>query len=102
MAVTRLVAPGPDVAMQTPTLSGRHRVALGRVTGPLLVAHQDVADQLALAERIVDRKDGAAGDAEDDLDPDTLQRLHQRLGAGQQLRRVIIGHDPTFRLSNLL
>ena len=44
IGVTRLVAPGPEVAMQTPTRPVAARVALGRVAGALLVPHEDVAE----------------------------------------------------------
>ena len=42
-------------------------VALGHVAGALLVAHEDVADR-RVDDRVVHRQDGAAGQAEDDLD----------------------------------
>ena len=51
--------------------------------GRLLVAHQDVAQLVLLEERIVDRKDGAAGIAEDDLDFLVDQGFHQQIGAGR-------------------
>ena len=41
--VTRLVAPGPEVATQTPTLPVTRGVAVGGVGGGLFVAHQDMA-----------------------------------------------------------
>ena len=47
MAVTRFVAPGPLVAMQTPTLPVRAGVALGGEAAALLVAGQDRADLVA-------------------------------------------------------
>ena len=44
MAVTRFVAPGPLVAMQTPGLPVRAGVALGGEAAALLVPRQDRAD----------------------------------------------------------
>ena len=63
--VTRLVAPGPDVAMQTPTRPRGAGVAVGHVGGALLVADEDVVDGGELSQRVVDGEDGAAGVAED-------------------------------------
>ena len=73
IGVTRLVAPGPEVAMQTPTRPGRLRVALGRVTCTLLVPDQDVAQLGRVEQRVVRRQDGPARDAEDDFHPDFLE-----------------------------
>jgi hypothetical protein len=45
-----LVAPGPLVTMQTPTLRPvAVGVALGHVAGALLVAHEDVADRESMS-----------------------------------------------------
>src|SRR3979411_2648583 len=90
--VTMLVAPGPDVTSTTTGcpferarprrpqhdagLSGRARIALGGVTGALLVPHQDVLDFALLENLIVDRKHRAAGVAEDVLDPMIAPRAH--------------------------
>ena len=63
--VTRLVAPGPEVAMQTPTLSRGAGVAVGHVGCALLVADEDVVDGGEFSEGVVDGEDGAAGVAED-------------------------------------
>ena len=43
--VTRLVAPGPVVATQTPGRPGGAGVSVGGVRGGLLVAHQHVAER---------------------------------------------------------
>ena len=40
--MTRLVAPGPEVARQTPGLAGGPGIAVGHVSGALLVAYQNV------------------------------------------------------------
>ena len=45
-------------------LAGGLCVSGGGVTGTLLVADEDVADLLRVEERVVDREDGAAGNAE--------------------------------------
>jgi hypothetical protein len=62
------------------------------------VAHQDVAQPVLLEERIVDRKDGAAGIAEDDLDFLVDQGFHQQIGAS---RGGFLGlHDRTSPFSD--
>ena len=62
-------------------LAGRPRVSLGGVAGPLLVAAQHVP-HAGVEQRVVGRQDRAAGDAEDDVDALALERLEQRLRAG--------------------
>ena len=64
MPVTRLVAPGPDVAIGDADAAARARVAVGHVRRALLVAHQHVADGV-VEHRVVGRQDGAARVAED-------------------------------------
>ena len=66
----RRVEPGDHVragragrADRDPRLAGDPRVAVGGVRAALLVAHADVADGRA-AERVVEREDRGAGDAE--------------------------------------
>ena len=81
MGVTRLVAPGPEVAMQTPDLAGGAGVALGRVARTLLVAHEDVADLHRVEQRVVGGENGAAGDAEHRVDVHGLEREHEALRA---------------------
>ena len=46
IGVTRLVAPGPEVAMQTPTLPVACAYPVGGVPGALLVPDQDVPDRV--------------------------------------------------------
>jgi hypothetical protein len=46
------------------------RRTLGGVAGALLVADEDVAHRLIVHQRVVDRHDGAAGQAEDVGDPE--------------------------------
>ena len=77
MPVTALVTPGPDVTSATPTLLRRARIAVGRVDGALLVAHQDVLDLVLLEELVVDVEDRAARIAEDVLDAFFLQTADQ-------------------------
>ena len=60
-AVTRFTAPGPDVAMHTPTCR-RLRVADRGVASTLLVADQDVAHLLRVQQRVVRGEDGSARD----------------------------------------
>ncbi len=78
IAVTRLVAPGPEVAMATPTLPTRRGVALGRVACALLVAHQDVADARRGHELVVERHDRTAREAEDVGDAERFEGLEDR------------------------
>ena len=56
-------------------LAGRSGVAVGRVRGALLVAHQDVAQLLGVVEGVVERDRDAAGKAEDDLAALVLESL---------------------------
>ena len=63
-------------------LAGGRRVALGRVAGALLVADEDVPDLGGVHQRVVRRQDRAAGDAEDGVDPDALERPDQALRPG--------------------
>ena len=58
--------------------TGHHGVALGHVPGTLLVAHQDVADG-RVDDRVVDGQDGAAGQAEHDVDALHLEALDEGL-----------------------
>ena len=55
-----------------------HGVPLGHVARPLLVAHQDVADG-GVDDRVVDREDGAARQAEHHVDPLHLEALDEGL-----------------------
>ena len=68
MPVTRFVAPGPEVAQQTPSLTGDAGVAVGHVRRGLLVAHEDVADVRVLRQGVVEGQNRAAGVAEDRID----------------------------------
>ena len=81
--VTRLVAPGTRGGHHDADLAGGVGVAAGGVARALLVADQDVAQLLGVEQRVVDRQHRAAGDAEDDLDAELLQRAHHRLRAGE-------------------
>jgi hypothetical protein len=65
-----------------PDLARGRRVALGRVTGALLVAHEDVADLLGVEHRVVGRQDRAARDAEDGVAADGLEGEYERLRPG--------------------
>ena len=56
-------------------LAGRARVALGRVAGGGLLTDEDVTQTLEVVEDVVDRKHGAAGQAEDRVHALTLETL---------------------------
>ncbi len=56
-----------------PHPSGGLGIALGGVPGTLLVADQDVAEAFGVVQRVVQREDRAAGDAEDHVGSDRLQ-----------------------------
>ena len=68
MGVTRLVAPGPEVAIDDAGAAAGAGIALRHVTRALLVAGEHVAHRGAARERVVERQDGAAGHAEADGD----------------------------------
>ena len=53
--VTRLVAPGPDVAMQTPTFPGSARVAVGSMGRCLFMPHEIMTD-LTVHQPVMDRQ----------------------------------------------
>ena len=65
------------------------RVAVGHVRGALFVAHEDVV-QLRFAERVVDRKNRAAGIAEDFAHAETRERFAENFRTGE-LHRVLAG-----------
>ena len=65
-----------------PRATGDVGVALGHVTGALLVAHQDVADG-RVQDRVVGGQDAPAGEAEHDVDSLHLQALDESLGTGE-------------------
>ncbi len=83
MAVSRLVAPGPDEAQADRWLAGDAGHALGHEAGALFVAGQHVVDRGRLAEGIVDRQDGAARYAGDGADALAFEQAHGDLGAGE-------------------
>ena len=70
-----------------PDTAGRAGIALGRVHGPLLMPHEDVAQRILLEKRIVDRQDGTAGIAEYDIDALVHQSLDDDLRSAQRLGR---------------
>ena len=62
-------------------------IALRGVDGALLVAHEDVAQPVAIVvERVVDGDDRAAGIAEEGLDAFAQKRFDQGLRSGEQRR----------------
>ena len=92
IGVTRLVAPGPEVAMHTPTFPVAIGIAFGRVAGTLLVTHQDVPDLLGIEERVVRGKDRPSWNPEYDVCPYALERPDERLRSGQLICSVVVRH----------
>lgn len=87
--VTRFVAPGPEVARQTPTLPVA-RVALRCVDGALLVARQDVVQPVGMViQMIVDRNDLSAGITEDRIGSLGDERQQQRF---RSLYFLLVSH----------
>ena len=85
MAVTRFVAPGPLVAMQTPTLPVLRATALGGERAALFVPRQDGAQAVGEAgERLVERHARAAGVGEDRVDAVVDQRLDEDIGPARE------------------
>ncbi len=82
IGVTMFVAPGPLGHDRYSRPTGRERVSLGHVSRTLLVAHEDVSDR-RVDERVVDRQDRAAGQAEHHVDALALEALDQGLGSGE-------------------
>src|SRR5207253_8505730 len=66
-----------------PDPARRAGVALGGVTRGGLLAHEDVPEPLEVVERVVDGEDGAAGQAEDQVDALPLQALEEDARARQ-------------------
>ena len=62
-------------------IAGGARVAVGRVHGRLLVAHQHVLDAVLLVQRVVDVEHRAAWVAPEVLDTLGLQAANQDFGA---------------------
>src|SRR3972149_3683498 len=119
IGVTRFVAPGPDVAIATPTLPEARaeppalcppprprrgprdptpprgtRVPLSHVPRPLLVAGQHMAHRRAAREGIVQRQDGTTRNAEADLDALRLERAKDRVGAEHSHRSTTFRDVP--------
>ena len=72
-------------------LAGGVSVSTGRMSRALLVADEDVTELLRVEKRVVDRQHGTAGNAEDDVDVELLQRPDDRLGSGELLRGNLLG-----------
>ena len=64
-------------------LAGCRGVTLGGVTGALLVADEDVAERRRVHERVVDREDRAAGQAEHVGHPQQFERTDDGRGSGE-------------------
>ena len=78
---SRWMAPGPEVARQTPELAGGLGVGGGHERGRLLVVDQEELDPVAVpAQALHDPVDAVAGQAEDRVDPPVGQPLDQQLG----------------------
>ena len=78
--------PGTRGRHTDPDPAGGVGVPAGSVTTALLVAHQHVTQLVGVEQRVVDRQHRAAGDAEDDVDIELLERADHRLGSGHLLR----------------
>ena len=89
IGVTRLVAPGPRGRHADADLAGGLRVAGGRVARALLVPHEHVPHPGGVHQRVVRRKDRAAGNAEYRVGPDLLERADE----GLRTRDVLDGAD---------
>ena len=90
MAVTRFVAPGPLVAMQTPILPVRAGVALGGESAALLVPRQDHADLVAEPRQgLVQRHARPAGIGENRVHAVVHQALHDDIGPAGDLGFVV-------------
>ena len=63
--------------------TGGGRVTLGRVTGSLLVTHQDVTDFLRIHQRVVGWQNRTAGKTKDGIHTDQLEAADDGLSAGQ-------------------
>src|ERR1019366_6456593 len=63
-------------------LTGSQRVALGHVTGPLLVTYEDVANG-GVQDRVVHGQNGPTGQAEDRVDALLLEALDECLHSGE-------------------
>ena len=61
------------------------RIAFGRMACALLVADEDMADLVGLEQRVIGRKDGAAGKPEYRVDLELLEAADDRLRAGEDL-----------------
>jgi hypothetical protein len=83
MPVTMLVAPGPDVAIATPTLPGCTRVAIGHVCGTLFMPDQDVTNR-EIQHRVVRRQDRAARVPEHHLDALAYEAFPENLRTSQR------------------
>ncbi|BAS88948.1 Os04g0389175 [Oryza sativa Japonica Group] len=86
-ADTRLVAPGPEVATQTPGRPDERAYPDSREGLPLLVAEQVVADGRRPRQRLVDLHRRAARVPEHVADAAPPQRLHEDVRALPPLRR---------------
>ena len=86
MPVTRFMAPGPDVAMQTPVRGwgcgqGGAGYALGHKDRPLLMPRHDERQGLVLFHFIENGHDGAAGVSENKLHAVIDQRFEDQFRA---------------------
>ncbi len=69
-----------------PNLAGRTRVAFRRMSGALLVTHQNVLNLVLLEEFVIDREHSATGITEDALDALIDQSLNDHFRAGHFAR----------------
>jgi len=91
IGVTRLVAPGPLVPIETPTFRWPSRIPRRRAAARL-VSHEDVPDA-GVVEGVVGREVRAAGQAEYDVDTLGLEAFHQGIDCthGGVLLSLLLG-----------
>ena len=82
MPVTRLVAPGPSVAIATAQRPGQAAVDVGHERRALLVAGGDVADARVVGERLEDVHRLLAGHGEHPLAALGREAVDEEVGGG--------------------
>jgi hypothetical protein len=76
--VTKLLAPGPEVAAQTPT-APRSGVAIRHMDGAFFVSRDHVFNGSEILKGVVKRKDTGTGDPKNVFDPLTFKNFNRSL-----------------------